>query len=155
MDAISLERLQALHPVIIERAKQLDQMLDARGIQWRITQGLRTWDEQAKLYAQGRTAPGEIVTNAPPGHSWHSFGCAADFVPMISGNPEWTLTNPIWETIRDVAESVGFVSGSRWQHPDWPHLQITGRFPVSPTDEVRAIYAGGGISAVWEAAQLG
>jgi len=151
MEAISLERLNLLHPTLIERGKQLDQILSARGVQFRITQGLRTWDEQAKLYAQGRTEPGQIVTNAPPGHSWHEYACAFDYVPLISGAPVWELSNSLWIEIRDAAESIGFASGSRWHHPDWPHLQITGRFSVSPDDSVRKLYADGGIKAVWDA----
>ena len=42
--------------------------------------GTRTYDEQAELYAQGRTKPGPKVTNSPPGYSWHNFGVAWDFV---------------------------------------------------------------------------
>ncbi|RYD26112.1 MAG: M15 family peptidase, partial [Verrucomicrobiaceae bacterium] len=52
----------------------------AEGIDVKIICGTRTYSEQAKLYAQGRTAPGSKVTNAQPGYSWHNFGIAWDFV---------------------------------------------------------------------------
>ena len=42
-------------------------------------------DEQAKVYAQGRTAPGKIVTHAKPGHSNHNFGVAFDVGIFVGG----------------------------------------------------------------------
>lgn len=41
--------------------------------------GNRTYAEQDALYAQGRSLPGKIVTNAKGGYSNHNFGVAADF----------------------------------------------------------------------------
>ncbi|WP_445670015.1 M15 family metallopeptidase [Paenibacillus sp. FSL R10-2771] len=41
----------------------------ARRVNIVITQGLRTISEQDALYAQGRTKPGQIVTNAKGGTS--------------------------------------------------------------------------------------
>lgn len=46
--------------------------------QVKILSGTRTYAEQDKLYAQGRTAPGNRVTNAPAGRSNHNFGIAFD-----------------------------------------------------------------------------
>jgi len=46
----------------------------------KLISGLRTYEEQDALYAQGRTAPGPKVTNAPGGHSNHNFGLAFDMV---------------------------------------------------------------------------
>jgi peptidoglycan L-alanyl-D-glutamate endopeptidase CwlK len=50
----------------------------SKGLEYRAIDGTRDWDKQARLYAQGRTAPGKIVTNAPPGNSFHNFGLAID-----------------------------------------------------------------------------
>ncbi len=50
----------------------------AKGYEYRAICGTRDWDEQARLYAQGRTTPGKIVTKAPPGSSFHNFGLAID-----------------------------------------------------------------------------
>lgn len=44
----------------------------------RLISGLRTYKEQSDLYAQGRTAPGSIVTKARAGFSYHNFGIAWD-----------------------------------------------------------------------------
>ena len=122
-----------------------------------VTQGLRTWAEQDALYAQGRTTPGEIVTHAAGGYSWHNFGMAIDLVPedITPGQPDWNLNNPVWARMVSIAESLGLVSGAEWHGADLdvPHVQLTGRFPVSPNDEVRAIFQQRGLIAdVWTAA---
>ena len=44
--------------------------------------GRRTMEEQAALYAKGRTAGGKIVTKAKPGQSYHNYGLAFDWVPL-------------------------------------------------------------------------
>jgi peptidoglycan L-alanyl-D-glutamate endopeptidase CwlK len=48
------------------------------GIDLVVVQALRTKEQQDALYAQGRTAPGRVVTDARPGFSWHNFGRAYD-----------------------------------------------------------------------------
>ncbi len=50
-----------------------------------IISGLRSYEEQDALYAQGRTAPGNKVTNARGGYSNHNFGIAFD-IGVFSGN---------------------------------------------------------------------
>ena len=69
MDKITQTHIGKLHPVIREEVMQIikdcDKALTGRA-KVRITQGLRTYAEQAKLYAQGRTTPGLKVTNARP-----------------------------------------------------------------------------------------
>lgn len=75
-----------------------------------VTCTLRTFREQAGLYAIGRTKPGNPcscgrkrnpigtcakhplglqVTNAGPGRSWHNWGRAIDVVPLRFGKPVW------------------------------------------------------------------
>ncbi len=66
MDPHSETRLQAVHPVLADKVRQMAATLLQEGIEIRVVQGLRTHDEQAALYAQGRTAPGSIVTDAKP-----------------------------------------------------------------------------------------
>ena len=58
-------------------------------IQLRVTQGLRTIAEQDELYAQGRTKPGKIVTNAKGGKSNHNSGLAIDVcIVNCDGSPD-------------------------------------------------------------------
>jgi hypothetical protein len=124
----------------------------------RVVQGLRSSAEQAAEWAKGRDVNGniinesEVVTHAPPGHSWHEFGLAVDVAPFDEGIPDWNRAHPAWGRIVAVGESLGLTAGAEWskEHQDWPHFQLTGRFPVSPDDEVRALFAQGGLAEVWK-----
>jgi hypothetical protein len=150
MDTISETRLKDVHPLLASKIRQLSDLLGQEGITIRVTQGLRTWDEQADLYAQGRSEPGEIVTNAPPGSSYHNFGLAVDVVPMTPLGPDWDVTHPVWARITTVGQSLGLESGSTWRtFKDYPHFQLTGNLPVSPTAQVRGVFASEGIPGVW------
>lgn len=162
MDTVSSARLSLVCPKVSDLAYQLDSRLAQENIVIRVVQGLRSWSEQQALWQKGRDAnghvtdPGIVVTNAPPGHSWHEFGMAIDVVPMDDGQPCWNLSDPRWARIVAVGESLGFYSGSHFVHPkpDWPHLQLTGKFPVSPTDEARQIFKDAGMEAVWQEAGI-
>ena len=57
--------------------------------QVQILSGTRTYAEQTTIYAQGRTKPGNIVTNAKAGSSNHNFGIAFD-VGVFSGKTYFT-----------------------------------------------------------------
>ena len=154
MNAISIARLDLVYPGLASRITKMSQMLS---IDIEVTQGLRTWAEQEALYEQGRTTSGSIVTYARAGFSWHNFGLAVDLVPedVTPGQPDWSLASPTWSKLVSVAESLGLVSGSEWlgAEKDTPHVQLTGRFPATPTDEVRSIYMQrGSIDDVWAAA---
>ena len=46
------------------------------GLSARLISGTRTFAEQDRLYAQGRTEPGNVVTNARGGQSNHNYGIA-------------------------------------------------------------------------------
>lgn len=93
----------------------------ARGYPLLVTQTWRTAAEQAAIYAQGRTVPGKIVTNAPPGYSWHEFGRAFDVV-FKQGARGITYDGP-WELLGDLGEDLGLEWGGRWRKPDRPHFQ--------------------------------
>lgn len=157
MDANSEARLSEVHPKLAEKVRSMAEMLALENIDIRVVQGLRTWDEQAKLYAQGRDgignviSPKQVVTNAKPGHSYHNLGLAVDVAPFDGGIPDWNNNHPAWKRIVAIGETVGLISGSEWRtFPDWPHFQLTGRLPTSPDDAVRAAYATGGMQAVWD-----
>jgi peptidoglycan L-alanyl-D-glutamate endopeptidase CwlK len=55
-------------------------ILTKHGVTFEVLSGLRSYAQQAALFAQGRTKPGKIVTNARPGSSWHNYGLAIDVV---------------------------------------------------------------------------
>lgn len=151
LDGISLARLQLVNPVIGKLVQQMADALDLEQITFRITQGFRTWPEQYDLYAQGRTKPGEIVTHAKGGESWHNLGSAVDFAPMKDGKPVWNTSDPAWNRIIETGKALGLTSGADWTHPDRPHFQLTGRFPMNkPDEEARQIYQTEGMTAFWQ-----
>ncbi len=159
MNDTSLARLSQVHPKLSDLIQKLAIQMANEGIDLHVTQGLRSFDQQAILYAQGRTTPGPIVTNAPAGHSWHEYGLAVDVAPFdMQGKPDWDVNHPSWARIITVGESLGLYSGSHFgehslhPHPDDPHFQLTGNFSASPTDDVRALYKNSGLQAVWTAA---
>jgi peptidoglycan LD-endopeptidase CwlK len=122
---------------------------------------LRTFEEQAALYAQGRSKPGNIVTNAQPGDSFHSYGLAVDLV--LDGMAKKPGAQWSWDTRADlnadgrndwmqmgqIAESCGLEWGGRWKRlPDLPHIQNSFGFTIAELKEIyRTSY---GLKAVWE-----
>jgi peptidoglycan L-alanyl-D-glutamate endopeptidase CwlK len=152
MDSVSKVRLSLVHP---DLAKKITAMVDAlavRGIDVRVVQGYRSKATQDALYAQGRTAPGPEVTNAPGGHSYHEFGLAVDCMPGVRGVTPWKMngvaSHPDYAAMIAAGEAQGLVSGSHWVHiKDYPHFQLAG-IPVSPTDDMRAALTQG-TNNVW------
>jgi|SRR5579862_8134587 peptidoglycan L-alanyl-D-glutamate endopeptidase CwlK len=152
MDTISEQRLAQVHPTLATKIRAMSVALTAQGIAIRVVQGLRTWDEQASLYAQGRTAPGKIVTNAPAGSSYHNYGLAVDVVPMTPLGPDWNVNHPVWRKIVTAGQDQGLVPGAPWRtFPDWPHFQMTGSLPLSPNEYVKSAYVEDGLEGVWAA----
>jgi peptidoglycan L-alanyl-D-glutamate endopeptidase CwlK len=84
---------------------------------------LRTFEEQAELFAIGRTKPGDIVTNAKAGESWHNFGLALDVVPLVNGKAIWD--SPFWNRIGELGKQVGlFWGGDFKSFKDKPHFEF-------------------------------
>ena len=93
----------------------------ARGLNALIYCTLRSNEEQAALYAQGRTAPGRIVTNAAPGVSLHNPDAAGhawafDAVPILHGVALWSDDDALL-TMGICGESVGLTWAGRWRGP--------------------------------------
>jgi peptidoglycan L-alanyl-D-glutamate endopeptidase CwlK len=162
MDTVSENRLALVHPALAAKIRVLANDLCAEKIYIRVTQGLRSVAEQDALYAQGRTAPGKVVTNCRGGHSYHNFGLAVDVVPAVGGAlvpafvPDWNVEHPAWKKIVEIGTGLGLASGALWRtFKDYPHLQLNGRFPEgAPDDEVRQLFADGGMKAVWDEAGI-
>lgn len=89
-----------------------------------ITQTLRTSEEQAALYAQGRTKPGKVVTNSKPGSGWHEVARAFD-IAFKTPDDEVTWDGP-WEAVGTIGEAQGLAWGGRWHTPDRPHFEYRG-----------------------------
>lgn len=123
-DLASERRIARLHPVIREKVKAFLNEAARRGFFLRLTDGLRTIEEQNALYAQGRTKPGQMVTNAKGGQSYHNYGLAFDVVQIKDGKRLWE--NPDWSKIGQIGKSFGFAWGGDWSgFQDRPHFEYT------------------------------
>lgn len=121
-----------LHPVVSAKKDELISLAADKGINIVITQDFRSIEEQDKLYAKGRTAEGEIVTNAKGGESYHNFGLAIDFALLsINGAVIWDMnydgngnSRADWDEVVEIAKGLGFEWGGDWRSfKDYPHLQ--------------------------------
>ena len=97
-----------------------------------VTCTYRSPEEQAQLYAQGRTKPGPIVTqlDGVTHKSNHNVfpSRALDFCVVINGKVSWDTIQ--YEPVGRLAEDRGFVWGGRWPTmPDAPHIELAGGNP--------------------------
>lgn len=98
----------------------------AAGISLVVTQGYRSSADQNKLYQQGRTTPGPIVTKAPAGSSWHEFRRAFDVAVLNNGKVTWPNDSSLWNRIGAIGKSQGLEWGGDWTTiKDLPHFQFT------------------------------
>ena len=116
-----------LHPYVAKLAVELKGACALAGIEIIFTQTLRDSAYQDRLYAQGRTEPGKIVTNARGGQSMHNFGLAFDVVPLDSNHqPIWDDKSPLWAKIGQLGKDLGLEWGGDWTSlKDKPHFQYT------------------------------
>lgn len=122
-DALTAKRIGMLHPAVRPAAINFINMAADEGIYLRAFSTLRTYPEQAGLYAKGRTKPGKIVTYAKPGESYHNFGLALDVVEIKNGKALWK--NPNWTKIAQIGKKAGFEWGGDWKKfKDKPHFQM-------------------------------
>lgn len=100
--------MDQLNPDFAAKLQALQSMLaDRYGMQTRVISGFRSPEKQAQLYAQGRTAPGPIVTYAQPGSSFHNHGMAVDLHPVSGDTKAYAAA-----VRRAFAENPGL--GLRW-----------------------------------------
>jgi peptidoglycan LD-endopeptidase CwlK len=129
---MSSRSLDDLRPEVRPQVDAFLAACAAAGVDVLVTCTLRSNDEQATLYAQGRTAPGHIVTDAPAGRSAHNYGLALDIVPLVNGKPDWNGHDPVWHQIGDLGLAAGlqwagapgfpFPEEPHFQHPNWRAL---------------------------------
>ncbi|MET3574208.1 M15 family metallopeptidase [Bhargavaea ullalensis] len=125
---------EGLHPAVEEKAAELIRLASDKGIDVVITDGYRSDEEQERLYAQGRTASGQVVTHARAGGSYHNFGLAVDYALRTpDGRIIWDIGwdgnqngKSDWMETAEIAKSLGFAWGGDWNgFKDYPHLEMT------------------------------
>ncbi|OBZ19056.1 hypothetical protein A8L34_05835 [Bacillus sp. FJAT-27264] len=130
----SAASLTGLNPAVLAGTNALLERSFAKGVPIIINQGLRTLAEQNALYAQGRSKPGNVVTNARGGFSYHNYGLAVDFALLLPDGKgiSWDMKrdgngNKIadWQEVVQEAKKLGFEWGGDWtSFKDYSHLQI-------------------------------
>jgi peptidoglycan L-alanyl-D-glutamate endopeptidase CwlK len=117
--------IQDLCPALQPLAREFMILCASENIPTVITCTLRSNEEQDALYAQGRTTPGRIITNAMAGQSKHNTGEAFDVgLKNPDGSMNWDDTDPHWQRMGQIGEELGLTWGGRWKHPDKPHFQL-------------------------------
>ena len=148
MNPASEKRLEKVHPELNKRIRNLITAFAERGTQVEVVQGLRTFAEQDALFAQGRTKPGPVVTNARGGQSNHNYGLAVDLCPFVNGKPDFSA-NSTFVAIGAEAVKLGMEWGGNWKKLiDKPHVQL----PGMTIADCSRLFKKGGLDAVWEEA---
>jgi peptidoglycan LD-endopeptidase CwlK len=139
--------LSELHPIVKPRVEAFLAECAQRGYVVLVTETRREKDTADAYYAQGRKDVNAVnalrsaallpsisvaensrtITKATWGRSWHHYGCAIDFVPMLAGKkPDWNYdpNDPLdlWDEIAAVAQTLGFKWGKSFG--DLPHLDF-------------------------------
>ena len=122
--------IEDLTPEMQAKYHEFDAAMIAKSLPYQITCTYRPQEEQDRLYAQGRTAPGPIVTKVR--HSEHTRRTAFDIVMLdVSGRPVWAPS--AYVAAGEVGESVGLTWGGDWdgdgrsddeRFVDMPHFQL-------------------------------
>lgn len=146
--------LEVLHPDVQELAnifiKNANNYLKPLGFNTKPVSTLRTWTEQTKIYNQGRTTPGAVVSNAKAGDSIHNWGCAFDLGIYKDGEywdaavkkdangkniPDNVKRNKAVQLhieISKISKSIGLFWGGDFNSiKDYPHYQYTGKYSNS------------------------
>lgn len=131
---MSSRKLADLHPLMQALIADFLARVEFEGIDLIVTCTYRSDEEQARLYAIGRTKPGRRVTNAKPGQSMHNFrfngkpaSLAVDVVPLRAGKPVWGTTGAdlaLWQKVGKLGEAAGLEWAGRWtKFREFPHFQ--------------------------------
>lgn len=137
--------LNDLHPLVRPLVNKFLANCNAEALDILVTCTYRSNEEQARLYAIGRTVPGKIVTRAKPGQSMHNFtvdgrpsSLAVDIVPLRHGKPVWDASDLIWSRVGAIGKRAGLEWAGEWkrfresphfQHPEAKYIRIGGVKP--------------------------
>ena len=127
-----MSKIDTLHPLIkaevLELVTHVNTVILTGKVKMIVTQGLRTFDEQNKLFAQRPK-----VTNAKGGQSIHNYGLAFDFCLVDGGRTIWDTVKDFdndkvadWMEVVKVFKAAGYVWGGDFRSiVDRPHFEKT------------------------------
>ena len=129
----SEKKLQYLHPNL---QKFFRELIKISPHDFSITQGVRTAEEQNKLYQQGRTVPGKIVTNCD-GYKIKSnhqtkddgLGHAGDIAVLVNNKITWEekYYKEVAMSARILMQKYNVEWGGDWKSfKDLPHFEYKG-----------------------------
>lgn len=129
-----------LHPELLQIVQEFETKCKAAGLNILITETYRTKAEQDALYAQGRTKPGNIVTNAKYPMSPHCWGVAFDFCRNIKGK-EYDDSDGFFKKCGEIGKALGlFWGGDFKSFIDKPHLELAELLPNNSVKTLKAKY---------------
>ncbi|MBR8702239.1 MULTISPECIES: M15 family metallopeptidase [unclassified Fusobacterium] len=127
----SKSNLIGLHPQLVAFAEEL---LSISPYYFIITAGVRTAEEQNKLYQQGRTNQGKKVTNCDgykykSNHQVHDdgLGYAFDIAIVVGNKLNWSPAKymEVAKTARGIMSKYNIEWGGDWKSfKDYPHFQL-------------------------------
>lgn len=126
-DERTVRALAGVDPELDEKVRRILLAMKVMGFPMVATDGRRTTAQQQRLYAQGRTAPGKIVTHLDgvTKRSQHQDGRAVDCCFLTRDGEAWQpmWTGP-WEAFGACAEALGLTWGGRWRLRDRCHVEL-------------------------------
>ena len=132
---INSRSLDDLAPPAKQRAEAFIAAAKVKGIDLLVTSTYRDSDSQNALYAQGRTTPGNIVTRAKAGQSWHNWRCAFDVVPLVNGKAIWD-DQAMWKQVGEIGKACGLEWAGDWKtFKEYPHFQYTGGLTLAQLNQ--------------------
>ena len=120
---INIDRTK-IHPWLDYKLTKMLKKCAEAGIYLIITEGVRTVQRQDELYAQGRTKPGIVVTNARglSYSSQHQWGIAFD---IAINDPNKLWDDVLLQKAAAIGKSVGLSWGGDWKSIiDKPHFYL-------------------------------
>ena len=117
LGALSLRRLEGVDPRLVRVVRRA---IEISTVDFSVLEGLRTLARQKQLYAQGRTAPGKIVTWTMNSRHLRNpvtgFGGAVDLVPFPLDWNDVRKFDAIGKAMRQASRELGIPV--RWGY-DW------------------------------------
>lgn len=147
--------LNLLYPPFRARIEQALALAHGEKLMAYVFEAWRSPERQAQLYAQGRTAPGKIVTYAKPGESWHAHGVAVDLV--FDGSPaagvQWNWEGDYvdgkrgdYERLAKIVKAQPDIEWLGDKNIEMAHFQMSLGVTIS---EAKRITEKSGILALW------